>query len=219
MRNPWLDLPASAPYVLPCDRETVERFNKRASPDVLLRLQHLPEPFLGRRDAPVVLLNLNPGFSDEDDRWHGDPRCAAKIRANHAHERMAWPFYLLDPEFDSPGQGWWRKRFAGLIERTSLEQVARNILCVELHAYHSVKFGLGAVQVPSQEYGIELVREAMKRGAYIVRMRSERPWFERLPQLATYPRLVRVSNVQNPHLSNAQLGANFETLVRAIQSS
>lgn len=209
--------------MLACDREVVERFNARAREGrrehVLLRLQHLPEPFLGRPDAPVVLLNLNPGFSDTDDEWHGNPTFAANLRANLAHEMRPWPFYLLNPEFPSPGHGWWRTRMRELIEATSAEAVAQHVLCVELHAYHSVSFGLHGLAIPSQDYGIHLVREAMARGALIVRMRSEGPWFERVPELATYTRLVRTRSWRAPYLSKNNLREGFAAIVDAIRRS
>src|SRR4051795_8859358 len=58
MRNPWADLPNRPPYVLPQDAPVLERHRHRAGQ---LSLDLLPAPFMGRSDAAVVLLSLNPG--------------------------------------------------------------------------------------------------------------------------------------------------------------
>lgn len=216
MRNPWIDLPASPPYVLPCDRAAVERFNARAKPPVALRLQHLPEPFIGRRDAPVVLLNLNPGFSDDDDEWHGSARFAAALRTNLAHEALDWPLYLLNPAFPTPGQDWWAQKLRWLIAATSAERVARNVLCVEFYGYHSIKCGRRTVWLPSQAYGAHLVRQAMQRDALIVQLRAARAWRTLVPELTSYPRIARLSSSSNVSMSPKNLLPSFDLVVQAI---
>ena len=60
MNNPWRHLPDIPPFVLDSDRRAIEEFNASASADTHVHLDLLPEPFLGNKDAPVVLLNLNP---------------------------------------------------------------------------------------------------------------------------------------------------------------
>jgi hypothetical protein len=68
--NPWLALPPVAPFVLAEDRPTLDIFNRRARPDLRVETSLLPEPFVGRIDAPIVLLLLNPGLSDGDFCLH-----------------------------------------------------------------------------------------------------------------------------------------------------
>ncbi len=61
------DLPVEPPFVLPSDADAVARFHAgEPAPEHRLHLELFPEPFLGRSDAPVVLLNMNPGFSERD---------------------------------------------------------------------------------------------------------------------------------------------------------
>lgn len=62
MVNPWISLPASALFVLSRDAEAIEAFNAGASESHAIHLEVIPEPFIGLPDAPVVLLNLNPGL-------------------------------------------------------------------------------------------------------------------------------------------------------------
>ena len=58
MSNPWGRLPCTAPFVLPEDKEEVLAFNKKVGEGhpAYLRLEVMPEPFVGKPDAPVVLL-------------------------------------------------------------------------------------------------------------------------------------------------------------------
>ena len=217
-RNPWIDLPASPPYVLDADRELIERFNATAKPEHFVHFEHHPEPFLGRPDAPVVVLGLNPGYRAECDRWHSDPSFAARSRANLVHGELDYPFYLLDPREPAPGHRYWRQKLGDLIYETTLKDAARSVLCVEYFPYHSRRFAHELIRVPSQAYSFELVRAAVRRGAWIVRMRSERLWRDAVPELAHYPRLLRTRSVQNPTISQRNLDAGFADVVHAIRT-
>lgn len=218
IENPWARLPAGQPFVLSEDRQALESFNRTAPPHLQLRLEHLPEPFLGRPDAPVVLLGLNPGYDERDDHWHNLPEFAARSRANMVHGPLDYPFYLLDPAHPTPGHDWWRKKLRALIERTSLMAVARNVLCVEFFPYHSLSYGHDGLRVPSQYYSFDLVRRAMARGAVLVRMRAEARWFRAVPQLASYERLRRCTSVQNPTISHRSLPDGFEEIVGLVRA-
>lgn len=70
-------MPSGRPYVLECDRDSVAEYNakyaKCRAEKYRLRTDVLPELFIGRIEAPVVLLNLNPGFSDENVVEHARP--------------------------------------------------------------------------------------------------------------------------------------------------
>ena len=97
MQNPWVTLPATPPYVFPDDAEAIGRFNKTADDSYRYHLDILPEPFLGRPDAPVVLLNLNPGYSGDEERFHHlDDYFRETALANLAHREQEYPFYFLD---------------------------------------------------------------------------------------------------------------------------
>ena len=70
--------------------------------------------------------------------------------------------------------------------------------------------------MPSQEYTLDLVREAIARTAVIVRMRTCRGFLERLPELGRYERHYRVQNFQTPVISPRNC-LGFEDVVRAIR--
>lgn len=212
--NPWRALPAIVPFVLPIDGAAIASFNTRASDPFQLRLEIIPEPYLGNPDAPVVLLNSNPGFSVADQAVHLAPHFNDAARANLEHRPSPYPFYLLDPGLPSPGQTWWLKKLRTLITATTLEDVANAVFVVELHGYHSTKFS-SALRLPSQEYTRELVLRAIARRADFVIMRGERHWLQLVPELATANRSL-VRNVQNPTISPGNLDP-FDRVVEAVK--
>lgn len=212
--NPWLDLPAEKPYVLPCDRNAVDRFNVRSSERHRIHLEALPEPFIGLPGAPVVLLNLNPGFSTQDPMVHARQDVAALIRANLEHRTTG--FYYFERAFDAtPGGGWWRQRLGPVVNGASLQAVATRVLVVELFGYHSVGWKAGC-NVPSQLYSIELVRSALGRDAIVVAMRARRQWEQLVPELADYGRLYSLNSVQNVTLSPRNCPAGWTEMMLAL---
>ena len=63
MQNPWGDLPQTAPFVLACDKQAIDDFNRTATSEHTIYLDLLPEPYAGNPEARIMLLNLNPGYS------------------------------------------------------------------------------------------------------------------------------------------------------------
>lgn len=198
------------------DRAPVERFNSRIAEPFRVHLDALPEPFVGRPDAPVVLLALNPGYSDDDAALHALPAFAARLRANLAHEPQAYPFYLLDPANGGPGRDWWRQHLKPLLQEFSEERVANALLCVEYFPYHSRRFHASAPRLASQDYGFALVRHAVTRGAVVVSMRAYRLWSAAVPELAAPGRLVRLRSSQNVTLSSQNCPDGYERIRAAV---
>lgn len=214
--NPWLDLSPVPPFVLAVDRAAIDSFNHQARPEVFIHLELLPEPFLGAPMAPVVLLSLNPGYSPDDLQPHQDPTFQALSRANLEHAPTQYPFVLLNPKVETPGRRWWESKLARLIEARGRETVARQVLCVEVFPYHSYRFAHAKLQVPSQAYSLQLVRNALRRNALVVVMRAERIWRQALPELADYPFLFRLRNPQNVVISERSCPEGFATILRAL---
>lgn len=214
--NPWTALPDAPPFVLADDRERLRPFAEAAKPEHRFDFSILPEPFVGRADAPVVLLGLNPGFDPRDAETHARPAFAAALRANLCHEPLEFPFYLLNPKLPSPGRDWWSRRLRPLVEGTDLHSVAKNVLCVEYFPYHSVNFARRTPRVPSQRYSTWLVEAAVARGAHIVLMRGEWAWLPSVPSLRDYAHLHRLGNPQSPYVSRKNCPHGFDLLLRAI---
>lgn len=213
--NPWPALPDDPPYVLEIDRRAVDRFNKTASDRHHIHLNVLPEPFIGRREAPLVLLNLNPGFSPQDPDVHARDAVRGVVRSNLAHETDG--FYYFDPAFDdTPGGRWWRQRLGPIVKATSEAAVSTGTLVVELFGYHSVGWKPGC-NVPSQAYGVALVEEAIARGATIVAMRARRPWEQLVPNLVGYDRVFSLNSVQNVTISPRNCPAGWDAVTAAVR--
>lgn len=215
--NPWIDLPESAPFVLPGDAAVIERFNARAAEPLQVRLDVLPEPFIGRHDAPVVLLALNPGFSDGDPALHASAAFAASIRKNVRHESQAYPFYLLDPRNIGPGYHWWRQRLRILLEEFGTPLVSRSLLCVEYFPYHSRRFAHGRLDLSSQSYTRELVSEAIQRDAVVIVMRAWNLWRKAIPALENAPRCFRLRSVQNVSVSPKNCPEGFAAVREVLR--
>lgn len=218
MENPWRDLPAQAPYVLPEDAEILVAFNGTARQDSQFDLSLFPEPFFGDPAAPVVVLNLNPGWSELDAAVHAEPAFADQTRRSLAHQLKPYPFLHMQPTCETPGGAWWRSRTRALCEHVGFEAVARGIACVEYMPYHSRSFSANSPSVPSQQYGFHLVSTAMRRGAEIVLMRARRLWTEAVPELARYPRLHVAVNPRAPYLSRKNLGERYDAIALRLAS-
>lgn len=189
--------------------------------DIGLQLDLMPEPFLGRLDAPVVLLNLNPGYVEKDRAEHADKRYSGAIRAMLGGEPAAHPLALLDPRFGGfGGHDWWEKKARRLVRASTLDAVTNGVLVVEWFPYHSAKYrSLRGGPLPSFEFSKSLVEAAMERGAVIVAMRSRRRWEDAVPALNTYSKYSWLASPQNVALSPNNLGPQrFDEIVQVLST-
>lgn len=204
LSNPWLDLPSSPEYVLPCDRATVDVFGVNESIDSPARLvtDLLPEPWVGSLDAPVILLGLNPGFDPGDYVWQAAAAYRARLLACLVGESQGYPFYHLAPGATGPAALWWRRALGPLLSRYPSEERVRNrLLCLEYFPYHSRVFAHTHLRLPSQAFTFEVLRNALRRNAVVIAMRGMKIWLGAVPELAHHPRLFRASNPQRFSLS------------------
>lgn len=221
--NPWLLVPRRAPFILPSDRAAIAKFNESATDQFQIKTHLLPIPFIGNPDAPVVLLSLNPGYHPEDDVRQATPKFTRACRDGYAHAASEHPFFFFAPRIEGadegPGQRWWRRRFPTLKGLNDLSSLAGGIFCVQYFPYRSRSFDSFGSILDSQHYGFDLVRGAMRRGAEIVLMRSRRRWFDAIPKLADYRRLVELPSPRNPTLTEQSAPAAFARLTRMIKRS
>ena len=222
MQNPWAEPPAIPPYVLPADRLLVQDFNgsRRATESRRLRLDVLPEPFIGRADAPVILLNINPGYTPDDVLFTNDEYAREVWRRNARHESNEYPFYPFDPTLSwTPTAHWWTRRLRQLVSRTSGKTVANRLLCIEYFPYHSYRDPHFPGEVPSQAYSFALVEHAIDRGSLILIMRGVRAWRERVPRLNGYPGAFDTKNPQSPFVSPGVFPDAYEEVVRHLTTA
>ena len=215
--NPWIELPTVHPYVLSIDEPAINQYNCNASEQHRLRLDVLPEPFIGSLTAPVVILGLNPGFDNRDPEIHANPQFQELLRANYRHSLSDLPFFFLDPRFKSPGREWWEKKLKPLIDRFTTEEIAHSLFCVEYFPYHSQRFRRMGQPLPSQWYAFDLVSEAIIRNAVIVIMRARKLWLEAVPELGKHSRVYTLKSPQNVVISPRNC-PEFEVIVSAIRN-
>jgi hypothetical protein len=208
--NPWARLPEGPPYVLSEDVETVAKFNAKRDREHVHYLhvdKILPEPFVGAKDAPVLLLSNNPGFSDKEEKLQS--RQSDIFRSlmwkNLLHKLSDYPFVYLNPALgpNDNGNRWWQHKFKHLLNKFDAKVVARSVLNVVFFPYPSREYKHLRTPLPSQQYNFDLVAEAVKREAIIVSMRPgrDRDWLKAVPELQNYKRFFRVKNPQTPTIS------------------
>ena len=216
MDNPWVNLPKIEPYILREDLPNISLFNQKAGTDHRIVTDILPEPFLGNiTDAKVILLNLNPGFSEKDLFWHKQQGFISENKKDLLHESNP-PFYLLNTNFrDSGGFIWWHAHLKQFISLFGLDVVAKTFMCIEFFPYHSKKYKW-MTTIPSQQYSFYLVREAMKRTLPIIIMRGKKLWLESIPELSAYP-YSSLNSAQNVSVSKGNLPEEaYEKIVKLL---
>jgi hypothetical protein len=218
MQNPWIALRQARPYVLASDASLLQSFNVSAAEKHRYDLSLFPEPFFGSLSAPVVVLNLNPGWSPDDAAVHAQHEFAAMSRSALAHDLKPYPFLHLQPTGLKPGGKWWRQRARELISDVGFDPVARRLGCIQFAPYHSRQYAPGSPRLPSQEYSFALIRQAMTRGAEVVIMRSVNLWLSAVPELASYTRLHRGANPRAPFLTRGNLKSSYQVIAQRLRS-
>jgi hypothetical protein len=195
VENPWGALDMGGPeYVLASDRPHVDVFNayrERTLDDRrFLNLKLLPEPFSGRRDAPVVILGRNPTYDDLDQELHAtNVDYREKLLANLADDPSGQVLVHALSTFRHTHSGrWWYRCLAPLIQATSEEAISRRVFVAELHGYHAKGWAL--LPVPSQRFTFWLVEQAVReRGALVVHLWQQHElWEVFVPPLFGYER-------------------------------
>ena len=224
VKNPWRHVPAEPPFVLKCDAEKINAYNSSTSSrEKYLHTDLIPIPFLGRKDAPVLLLNLNPGYHPKDYRRQTKPYFIQQVKKCMLHERMAYPLFFLDPAIegktDGAGRRWWKRILHQLLADYPERLLAQMLFCIEYFPYRSHSFRSTHGYVESQQYGFSLVRKALKRRAMVIMMRSEKLWLEAVPELKHYRSLFLLASPRSPTLSKGNLKDGFRVLVATIEKN
>lgn len=205
MNNPWLNLPKHAPYIAPCDVETLN--DPKYKLDGLC-FDAFPEPYGGDiNTAKVVCLLLNPGLDEADVTTNFENQYwVNEIRANLEH-KTEFPFLYLSPRVqETGGYKWWTERLKFLEkEGISRDELGKAIMMIEFIPYHSVKYKDNTEYLPSQHYQFDLVRKAINLGKTIIIMRGRKQWLKAVHELVGYDPLFELNSAQNIYLSPANL--------------
>ena len=218
MKNPWLQLPKQAPFVLEIDQAKIQNHNQKANALKKIHTEMYPEPFLGNINSEIVLLNLNPGFGGEEDllTHKSNNNFVELLKKNLSQEKLQYPFIFLDPKTEgTPGYKWWNERLKTLIEKVGREKLAKSILCLEFFPYHSEKFGFSKT-IPSQEYNFHLLKNAIQNKALIISMRSKRYWETHVPELVGYKNFHELNSPQNVYITQNNCPEGYPEILKRL---
>lgn len=225
--NPWLFMAKeieangyekTGDYVHPQDKEVIDRFTAGNIKDEhKLQLSMIPKPFMGNPlDAEVVVLTLNPGYSEKYDVEEYE-KCSPEQKKGFI-ETKCRIMALQDDRCIQDGENEYMNLLEANYWKHKLERVLgispdanKKVSIVEFMPYHSVRykdipkklFSDGRGLLHTQEYTIRLVRYLMQQGKVIVITRAENKWYEHIPQLKYYKKKVVLNNVQNIYISPA----------------
>jgi hypothetical protein len=219
-KNPWRNFEASDQMVHENDRASVESHNSKVEPKYRFLLQLAPEPWIGSIDAPIIILYANPGATPANLLGEKEPnrKILELSLQNLRQEFSEFPHFFFNPTLKSePGGRWFRKRFRELIEATSLERVAQSIATVEAAPYHSVNWKSPKTPIPTQEFTNDIVRNAIAKGALILRARHVKGWVKAVPELSQYANVIYPSSAQCAYVSANNYKGTFERIVEAIR--
>lgn len=221
MKNPWEKLADVQPFILAEDLEIVNRHNESVKNNDFQILTHLlPDPFMGRKGAPVILLNLNPGYNGTEDELHARKEFIEMCRANLNHHKLDFPQYYFDPKFrDTQGYLWWKEHIGcsgGITEYAGEMSFIKNTLVIEYFPYHSKKFNFKET-LPSQQYTKYLVENGINNGAIFIFMRARKKWESLVPTLKTYDHVYSLRNPQGCWLSKNNIDGDFDLIIKKLK--
>jgi len=218
--NPWQDFAKSESMVHQLDRESVSQHNAKAKPEHQFLLQLAPEPWIGNLEGKLLVLYANPGATESDIR--GELRnehdlIVDKSIKNLNQKLTNYPHFFFDPELDgTTGSTWFLKKYRRLIEATSRERVAKNLVTCELAPYHSKNWYQPKIMPPTQEFTFNIVRKAIDRKATIVVGRGKKIWEKHVPELIGYPLVCEPNSKQNASISPGNYPNDFNKILNSI---
>jgi hypothetical protein len=215
-QNSWADIPTEPPFVLPMDWPYIDVASKLQKSDGgRLHTGRMPEPRSGPRNAPVVVLQMNPSYEKEREQEPlsavDDARLRAALRDEYApHIGIA------------DGHAWWNRAVAGPIAQCGgAHRVARGICSIEFFPYPSLNFACAHLRLPSQAYQFRLVREALARDALIIITRGWSLWLGVIPELhsAKDRNVLLTKNPRRVAISQRNLpDGGYDRVLAALES-
>jgi hypothetical protein len=203
--NPWKSFnQTKSPFILSTEIKAFNDANNKVGNDRKLRDDCLPEPFIGCHKAPIYFLLANPGFERgiDNDSMLKQPAYQKAVMDNlNQNCDVFFPFYYFDPVFETyenGGHKWWRPKLktfvndmveCGNLEKEEVsEKLPRKIFALELYGYHSERFNEHFIDknLPSLQYAICLVREAIKENKTVFVLRRKNLWIDLVPELLCY---------------------------------
>ena len=225
MENPWTEFqnnPKQDYLILEADKLVVDKFNETANEKFRIHTEIMPAPFMGNvLEAQVLLLLLNPGYDEEEERknYYNLYRHYWENEIQHKHSIPDLPLFCLEDSYINFSD-YWQKRLNHLIKATSKEKVAKNVAIVQYFPYHSKKFKLIPKRIlednlVSQKYNFYLIEKAIERNATIIILRGTKLWYKAVPLLEKYENKCFTNSRQNTTLTKINL-TTFEDIVEKL---
>ena len=221
MDNPWKNLKKiNNEYFAECDRYLLHNMYYRNSfkKDCELKLNVTPGPYTGDLiNAKVYLLASNPGYDDDDVLF--SEKYENEIINNLLHIYDEYPFLILNPRYrNSAGAKWWRCKLEYFINNIGLERTAKKVCSIEYFPYHSREYKHNKTKLPSQEYSFSFVKNAIKENKIIIIMRSEKIWYDAIPELENYEKKYVLNSTRNVKVSPNNLDIeNYEYIINELE--
>lgn len=204
-------------FLLDVDRAVVEAHNSSAQRQHQFRLDMVPEPYMGRPDAPVVVLTGNPRFRPDDLEAHARADVQQRLLACVRREELDYPLVWLDPQLaDTPGAAWYRSKLRLLCDAVGPKAVSQGVAIYESLPYHSAELKQPKLPIPSQSYTNELAKAALEQDQIVIWLRG--PWDKLLgPSRLKTAHVVRPRSPQVSHLSPGNLSQPvFDQMVQRL---
>jgi hypothetical protein len=209
-RNPWLNVPAEPPFVLPDDLPGAVPFQLHC---------RIPAPWHGPiRRAKVVLLLRNSGHGIGNIDEASDPVLAPALRRQLSGDE---PFLWVEPEWkDTSGAGYWLARLRRLIDDLGRGPLSSGFAIAQAIPYASSYQIDPQGPIPSAAFTGELVADAHRRGALLIVGRAAKEWRELVPELFEDPSVPVLGRPRAvPDMTPSRFGTDlYDRAVRALSS-
>ncbi len=242
MENPWNTLSKRQPYILDVDQEWVLEYQKKLQKIVSrysgeekknkiidtysLHTEDIPFPYFGNpHTAKVIVLQANPGH-DSKLSLRPDYQDIMDLDYKNLFHLNTPGIYSMTPKYrewvytdGTASRCWYWMHTRGLHEHIGLnwENVANKVLFMEYFPYRSKRLLYPDQYPESQNYTFYLLRELMKKKAYVIMTRMERFWIKAVPELTDYPYYVKHKNPRGVYLSKKNLGSDhFEAIIKLL---
>lgn len=219
--NPWVGFKHSDEMVHPLDIHAVRKHNQSSKPDYQFLLHLAPEPWIGNLKGNLLVLYANPGATQDNLKrviQKNHSKVMEKSIKNLNQTNIDFPHFHFDPELSgTEGSNWFESKYKWVLNATSRQELARNLITCELAPYHSVKWKVPKVMPRTQEFTFQIIREGIERGAVILLARSARLWTHNIPELLKYDRVYRPNSI-NASISPNNYPDSFDKIIDAVTS-
>lgn len=223
MDNPWLQI-TKDDFIPDVDKDEVKKFDDRRRVEhTKIHTELPPEPYAGRKDAPVVLLALRPSYHPLDHIYMCDNAdFAASMQRTRAFEEQDYPFYHLNKKYrGNPGLEFWEERLEQPLQELKHRACSQGFLLLQLFPYKTNAQTKDKI-FPSFEFTRTLLLDAIKRNAIVIPMYGKKEWEYYVSKLSSYEKYFTFDDkYKRKPIINQKLFPNgkYEQIIAAIREN